>query len=313
MGRGIAAISIIAAAALFAGISASQASSSQPLRPGDVLKYDIAIELQFHVIPAPHSTQPPVNVETSVLGTATLSALRTDADGTVHASVDVATRSSTTGQTQRITRGLLVKIAPQGSIQVERGGDAATAQYLKMIGDSASLCRYRTLHVGDTFAQEINFAAAGLAPMTLTTQAKVVAKKVYRGFPTFAVQLTGNGNIDTQIQGARVTGTVTFAGTKYCDQDDQLLIGDAVRSNVDATMSSEKGQRLSAVATINIILDSRTRAALRNPQNSPTPAAPSPVPSVAPTPTPIPPPQYYTPTPPGPTPSPVVNPYPPSF
>jgi hypothetical protein len=309
MGRTLAAIVVLAALGIVSG-SALAAQSGTGMHAGDVLKYDLTFELQLHVAPAAHTTQAPIAMESSVVGTETITGVRADPDGTVHASVDVVLHSNTAGQTQDLRRTMLVSIAPDGTIQPERGADASMMQYLKAIDDASKMYRDHTLHVGDSFSQTLS--VPGAVPVTLTTLAKVVAQKTYRGYPTFAIQTTGNGKIDTQIEGMRATGTVDVAGTSYVDSKDRLVIGQAVRSNVEAMLAGAQGNRVTAVWTANVVLDSFTHHAVAPQKPAATPsAAPSPTPAQTPAPTPTPADQYYTPTPPAPTPSPVVQPYPP--
>jgi hypothetical protein len=308
MGRAIAAITSAIAISMLAG-DALAASSAPPIQPGDVAKYDLSIELQVHVAPAPHTTQAPMSMDTSVLGTETITGLRSDPDGSVHASVNVALTSSGASQSQNVRQTLYVKIQPDGSMDVEGGGSAEIAQYMKTISDASKLYRDRVLHVGDSFSQITN--VPGIMPITVVSHMKVVAAQRYRGYPTFAIQSTGSGKIDNVIQGMHATGTFNVAGTTYVDQKDKLFIGEAVRSNVDATIAGASGNRINAVATINLVLDSLTHGKPKQVPTAAPAAAPSPTPAVTPTPTPTPVDQYYTPTPPAPTPSPVVNPYPP--
>lgn len=319
MGRtiaAIAAVSAVAAAAIFTGVAtaaqsgATAARTGSPIHAGDVLKYDLAIEMQIHLAPAPHTTQAPINLETSVAGTETITGLRSDPDGSVHASVNVAVRTNTAGQTQDIERLMLLKISPDGSMQPEGDGDPGVAQYIKTIDEAAKFYRNRKLHVGDTFTQTINLP--GVVAVKVVSNSKVVAERTYRGYPTFAIASTGTGNISAQIAGAPAKGTVSVAGTTYVDQRDQLLVGQAVRQNIDATVAGAAGNRITATTTINLVLDSFTHgAAIRKKPTAPPTAAPSPLPAETTSPTPTPPDQYYTPTPAAPTPSPVVNPYPP--
>jgi len=309
MGRATAAIISAIAISVLAG-SALASSSSAPIGPGDVAKYDLAIELQVHVAPAPHTTQAPISMDTSILGTETITGLRSDPDGSVHCSVDVALRSNGASQTQNVHQTVFVKVQPDGTMDVESGGNAQIAQYLKSFSDAAKMYRGRTLHVGDVFSNTVN--VPGLIPIKVETRATVVGQQMYRGYPTFAIQSTGDGKIDNDIQGMHATGTFTVAGTTYVDQKDKLFIGEAVRSNVDATVAGASGNRVNAVATINLVLNSLVHAKPKAAHTSAPAAAasPTPPPTPEPTPTPIPPDQYYTPTPPAPTPSPVVNPYP---
>lgn len=310
MGRTLAAMIVLAAVAIVSG-SALAAQSGAGMHAGDVLKYDLTFELQLHVAPAPHTTQAPMAMESSVVGTETITGVRADSNGTVHASVDVALHSTTAGQTQDLRRTMLVTIAPDGTIQPERGSDASMMQYLKSINDASKMYRDHTLHVGDTFSQTLS--VPGAVPVTLTTLAKVVGQQTYRGYPTFAIQTTGNGKIDTEIEGMKATGTVDVAGTSYVDSKDRLVIGQAVRSNVDAMLAGAQGNRVTAIWTANVVLDSfRHGAVAPRPAAAPPTAAPSPTPAQTPAPTPTPADQYYTPTPPAPTPSPVAQPYPPA-
>jgi len=308
MGRAIAAITSAIAIAMLAGDAfAASSPPPAPIHPGDVAKYDLSIELQVHVAPAPHTTQVPISMDTSVLGTETIKGLRVDPDGAVHASVDVALKTNGVTQTKNIRKTVYVKIEPDGSMDVEGGGNADVGQYLKSMSDAAALYRGRTLHVGDTFSH--TFTVPGILPVTVVSKATVVGQQMYRGYPTFAIQSTGNGKIDNDIQGLHATGTFNVAGTTYVDQKDRLFIGLAERSNVDAMVAGAAGNRVNAVATINLVLHSLTRGKAK-PAATAAPAAASPAPAPTPTPTPTPADEYYTPTPPAPTPAPVVNPYP---
>ena len=310
MGRALAATLVMLAAVLALGAQTAE-SAVGALRPGDVLTYGLSIEFQVHVSPAPHTTQPPITVDSSARGSETITALSTDPDGSVNTSVSVALSSSGSGVPGTIQRVLMVKIKPDGSMVPQSGADAATEAYIKAISEAAQAYRGRKLYVGETFAQTLTMP--GAFPLTVTTNSKVVDEKTYRGYPTYSIQSTGTGKINTTISGVRATGTFQVAGTTYVDQRDQLLIGQAMRSNVDALVAGAQGNRVTAVATIDLLLDSymhhvAKRAAPRH-TSAPAPPTASPAPALTPAASPTPASEYYTPTPPAPTPSPVVTGY----
>lgn len=308
LGRTIAAT---ACAALALSLAASAlAASSAFLHVGDVVKYGLAIGVNVNIAPAPNTTQPPVAVKTNVYGTETITGLRTDADGSVHAKVDVSLNSAGTSGTTIVDRTLLMRLAPDGSVAGEGGEDATTMQYIQALSEASRPYRNRTLYVGEKFSQTMQLP--GVVPMTVNTQAVVVAEKTYLGYPTYAIQSTGTGNFDALLEGMRAKGVFDVAGTTYYDQRDRLLIGQAMRSSINAQVQGSQGNRITATTTVSLSLGSYVHG-------KPTPApvkrvAPSPTPTPSPSPSPTPtlsPSQYYTPTPPAATPSPIVNPYPP--
>jgi len=310
LGRTIAAIAC-AALALSFGANALAASNAF-LHVGDVVKYGLAIGVNVNVAPAPHTTQPPVAVKTNVYGTETITGLRTDPDGSVHAKVDVSLNSAGTSGTTIVDRTLLMRIAPNGSVAGEGGEDATTMQYIQALSDASGPYRNRTLYVGEKFSQTMQLP--GVVPMTVTTQATVVAEKTYLGYPTYAIQSTGTGNFDTMLEGMHAKGVFDVAGTTYYDQRDRLLIGQAMRSSINAQVQGSQGNRITATTTVSLSLGSYvhghprpTPAPVKHAMPNPTPQ-PSPSPSATPT---LSPSQYYTPTPPASTPSPVMSPYPP--
>ena len=312
MGRAIAAIASAAAAIV---VSCIALAAQQPqMHPGDVLTYDFSIDLQAHGVPPPHSTQAPMSINTNQQGTETIAATRADRDGSVHARVTVAVRSSGGGQVKDVIRTFLIKMAPDGSVQAEGSTDPAVAQYFAALSQASKLYRNRTLHVGDSFSQTIPIP--GPFPVTVTTNSKVVGEQMYHGYPTFSIQSTGSGKFDQAIAGVPAAGTVKIAGTVYVDQRDRLFIGEAIRSDIAATLGGAQGARLAAVANVNMVMNSFTHAAPPKSVATAAPTAgasptPSASPSPSPTPTPVPYNEYYTPTPPAPTPSPVYSAYPP--
>jgi hypothetical protein len=309
MGRALVVAAAVSAAALAATVvTAAPISSAAPgVHPGEVLVYEITIEIQLHAIPGSGSTQPPVAYDSAVQGTETITGLRADADGTAHDSVSIALHGKSSGQAMVLQRTITFKVAPDGSIHAEGKADAATTQYLAYIGEAAKRYSGHPLRVGEVFHDSVA-GPSGFAN-TISTTSTVVGEKQYRGYPTFAIETTGSAKLNTAVAGTTATGTVSAAGTTYYDQTDQLLIGEAMRSNVDATLAGPQGGHINAVTTINLVLDSRTHVTAPPPTAAPT-SAPSPTPPPTPTSTPTPADQYYTPTPAAPTPSPVVVPYP---
>jgi hypothetical protein len=312
LGRTIAAVAS-AAAAFAVAVAALAASSGSFLHVGDVVTYGLAIGVDVKVEPAPHTTQPPITMKTSVSGSETISALRADPDGSIHAKVDVALNSAGTSGTTIVNRTLLMKVSPDGSVSGEGGEDATTMQYMRAVSDAAAPFKNRSLYVGEKFSQTVTLP--GIVPMTVTTIGTVIGMKSYLGYPTYAIQSTGSGNFDTTIEGQPAKGTFEVAGTTYYDQRDKLLIGEAMRSTMNAQLSGSLNNRINAVSTVTLQLGSFVHG---KPKPAAVPhavkAAPSPTPVPSPSPSSTPtlsPSQYYTPTPPAPTPAPSYMPYPP--
>lgn len=311
LGRTIAAIAS-AAAALTIGAVALASTSGPFLHAGDVLTYAVSLGANVDVAPAPNTTEKPVVLKTSASGTETITGLRNDPDGSVHAKVDVAVNAAGSTGTTIVDRTLLMKISPSGSVTGEGGEDATTMQYFRALSDASARYRNRTLYVGEKFTQTMTFN--GIVPMTVTTQATVVGLKTYLGHPTYSIESTGTGNFDTTVEGEPAKGAFEVAGTTYYDQRDRLFIGEAMHTNLDAQIAGAQGNRITAVTTETIQLGSfvhgkpqPTAPPIKKAAPSPTPA-PSPSPSATPT---LSPSQYYTPTPPVPTPAPSYMPYPP--
>ena len=311
LGRTIAAIACSATVLAFAASAVGAANSF--LHVGDVVRYGLSIGVTVNIAPAPNTTQPPVAVKTNVYGTETITGLRTDADGSVHAKVEVALNSAGTSGTTIVDRTLLMRIAPDGSVAGEGGEDATTMQYIQALSEASRPYRNRTLYVGEKFSQSMQLP--GVVPMTVNTQATVVGEKTYLGYPTYAIQSTGTGDFDAMIEGMHAKGVFDVAGTTYYDQRDRLLIGQAMRSSINAQVSGSQGNHITATTTVSLSLGSYAHG-----RPTPAPAkrtAPSPSPTPAPSPSPSAvatygPSQYYTPTPPAGTPPvPVPSTYPP--
>lgn len=299
-----------AGVALAVAAVALAASGGSFLHVGDVVTYGLSIGVDVDVAPAPHTTQPPVAVKTSVNGTETITALRTDPDGSVHARVNVVINSAGTSGTTVVDRTLLMKVSPSGAVTGEGGEDATTMEYIRALSDASAPFRNRSLYVGEKFSQTMTLP--GVVPMTVTTQGEVVGLKTYLGYPTYAIQSTGTGNFDTTIQGAPAKGTFDVAGTTYYDQRDKLLIGQALRSTMNAQLAGALTNRISATTTVTIQLGSYVHGKPTAPPVRKAVPSPTPTPSPSPSPTPtLSPSQYYTPTPPAPTPAPSTMPYPP--
>jgi len=285
------------------------ASATAKTHPGDVLTYDLGIDLTAHFTPAGSGTQS-LTLQSSTKGSEKITTMRVDADGTAHARVDLAINSSGAAGQQSIKQTMFMRIGPDGSIATEGATGTNAAQYIKAFSDAAKLLRGRTLYVGERFTQSMTLP--GTVPVTVDMQEQVVSEKTYRGYPSFAIQSTGNGTFNTASAGIGEKGTFDVAGTSYVDQRDQLLIGEAVRSNVDATLSGAQGGHLTALANLTLTLESFVHGSPRPAvRETHAPVTPPPAPSPSPTPVPTPTSGYYTPTPPVPTPSPVYTPYPP--
>lgn len=285
------------------------ASATARLHPGDAVTYDLSIDSNAHFAPAASGSQP-VTMTNNSQGTEKITTLRIDGDGTAHMRVDLAINSSGALGQRTIRQTMLVRIGSDGSVATEDTTGDGAAEFLKSFSDAAKLMRGRTLYVGESFAQSATLPDP--VPVTVNMHEAVVSEKTYLGYPAFAIQSTGNGTFDTSIAGIAEKGTFDVAGTSYIDQRDQLFIGAAARSNVDASVSGAQAGHLTALWTTTITLASFVHgkvrpAALRtHAPVAPTPAPPLPSPTPIPTPTS----GYYTPTPPAPTPSPVYTSYP---
>lgn len=302
-GRTIAAVACTALALSFAASALAAANSF--LHVGDVVKYGLSIGVTVNIAPAPKTTQQAVAVKSNVYGTETITGLRTDADGSVHAKVDVALNSAGTSGTTIVNRTLLMRIAPDGSVAGEGGEDATTMQYIQALSEASSPYRNRALYVGEKF--HMSMQLPGVVPMTVDTQAAVVGEKTYLGYPTYAIQSTGTGNFDTMIEGMHAKGVFDVAGTTYYDQRDRLLIGQAMRSSINAQVSGSQGNHITATTTVSLSLGSYVHGHPTPPPAKHAPPRPSPTPTPTPSPSPSAvatygPNQYYTPTPPSGTP-----------
>jgi hypothetical protein len=296
MGRSFIALAV---AVIAFATAAPVRSAGAGMHPGDVLVYDVALEFQNHVIPASNSSVKPISMDTTLRGTETIAARSVDADGAVHVTATVALQGSYAGLPQAVDRTIPLTVMPDGSIRADDPQDASTAQYFAYLSQASRGLAARPLHVGDSFVRDV--PVPGGYVDRIRSVSKVVSESRYRGYPTFAIQSTGDADLNSQIAGARATGKVSVAGTTYYDQVDQLLVGAAVRSNVDADMTGSTTGHISAITTMNLLLASWTHKASASPSASPSPiptAAPSPVPS--PTPAPSPTSGYYTPIPPAP-------------
>ena len=284
-------------------------SATARLHPGDAVTYDLIIDSNVRFAPAVSGSQP-VTMTSDSQGTEKITTLRVDADGTAHMRVDLAIDSSGALGQRSMRQTMLVRIGSDGSVAAENPTGDGAAQFLKSFSDAAKLMRGRTLYVGERFAQSATLP--GPVPVIVNMHEQVVSEKTYLGYPAFAIQSTGNGTFDTSIAGIAEKGTFDVAGTSYVDQRDQLFIGAAARSNVDASVSGAQAGHLTALWTTTITLASFVHGKVRpaslptHAPVTPTPAPPSPSPTPVPTPTS----GYYTPTPPAPTPSPVYTSYP---
>lgn len=303
MGRSFIAIAATLVVAIIAlAAVAPVRSAGAGMRPGDVLVYDIALEFQNHVIPSSSSSIKPMSMDTTMRGTETIAARSVDANGAVHVTATVALQGSYAGQPQAVDRTIPLTIMPDGSVRADDQQDAATAQYFAYLNQASRGLAARPLHVGDSFVRDV--PVPGGYVDHIRSVSKVVSESKYHGYPTFAIQSTGNATLNSQIAGAQATGKISVAGTTYYDQTDQLLVGSAVRSNVDADMTGSASGHISAITTMNLLLASWTRASIATPSPSPSPSAsPAASPEASATPAPTPTSGYYTPTPPAATPT----------
>ena len=292
---------LCATAGVILAASMAQAVPSTFYHPGDVLTYDIGVDVKLHVSSAQSPT--PQAFESTVNGTETISIGRADPDGSLHGNLNLALTANTAGTSQSFARTLAFKIAPDDTTSIENG-DPSMNQYLAMLNQAHKSYGGRVLHVGDVINQTLSLP--GTIPLTLTTTAKVVAQKVYRGYPTFAIQVTGTAPVDTQVQGMPTKGMLTVAGTDYYDQHDEIFVGAAVSVNGNLTVG-DKSQtgHIKIAETQDVELKSLVRGKAAPPAQTPAPApslTATPGPSIV-TPVPIPTNGYYTPPPPSPSPS----------
>lgn len=304
IGRVTAACAMLATALLLVFGSARVQSAPQAgLKPGDTITYGVAADVTMHVVPNGQSNQAPFTAISLVRGTEALQGMRRDADGTVHARLDLNLNLSSNGQTQAVQRSLLFRVAPNGAMTMEGNTAGELAPYIDVLNQTSTLFAGRVLHVGDVFHQKFNIP--GIMPIAVTSTAKVVGSGRYRGYPSFSIQTVGSGTLNSTMQGLSMRGTFDIAGTTYYDQKDRLLLGQTARTTADMHVSGPQAGHLSVAASQTLELDSVTHAAplprvsaapLRP---SPPPAAASPTPSPAASPQPSPTPGgYYTPTPP---------------
>ena len=265
---------VLAACCVISGIAIPGLADAPLLRAGDKLTYTVSLQSQQQVVTVSKNTEHHKTLSSSgALGTALFEIVSVDADGTAHGMLTVRVTGYEGEQLLAIHTAVPVTVTPDGAIVAAQSVDPLLDQFLSLAGQS----------IGDLAARDLAKAAAWqwklVAPqasVTYTLDRRVHGQATVAGFPTYAVQTTGD--MDEAADDSAKT-SASIAGTFYYDQRDRLFIGETLRTDT-SFLDKAAGGRLDTSAFVTIALRALERA---GPQPSPseTPAA-----QQSPTPTP---------------------------
>jgi len=255
--------------------AANPSSGAAVWHIGDVVVYDVTIELQQHQVLArsargssKSSPLPETTIESASSGSMTLEIGSTDGRGDARAAADLEFTGHSGGRLTSMVRSVPASIDANGRISLP-GFDDAIARALDLAGDAIS----------DAVAHGAKPASAWRTterlsgmPGSLTFARVIQTARPYQGYPTVGVLSSGS----TSFQNALQTGKLSIASSAYYDPRDRMLVGAAVRSF--ALVVNDKGGHVESTATVNI--------ALREVDRSPAGATPEPSPRSSPPPAP---------------------------
>lgn len=230
--------------------SGGLAASSTSLQPGDILIYDVTVELQQHHVDASAKNKEVTGVA-SGLGSQTISVYAIGSDGTAFANVQSTFKGDDNGRPIGFDMTFPAKVMPDGQMRMKNqlGGGISEA-----------------FNFANASTAEINVHATQLASgwttvlktpyMNFTLIRKVSGQAVYHDYPALELQSVGSGTLFKTADGKAASGTVSVSGTSYHDLRDHLLLGESLRTFTALQLSDKNSAHVNYSAAINIVLRS---------------------------------------------------------
>jgi hypothetical protein len=260
------------AAALVALGGGHALAASRSIAPGDVLTYDVTLDVQLHALGA--NANASMNSVRSGAGTETLAVDRVLSDGTAFAALALVYRGTRDGKPVQVHQSWRAELDPDGEIhtvgpRASVGDDLEQA--LSYINGLAKGLPTRTLASGLTWKAN---EPLGSSTGSMVITSKVVGTQSYQGYRTYLIQQNGAGAFTQSVNGSPSVGSIAIGGTLYYDGANQVLIGAAARSQTELALSHADIAHISATTTVNVRLRSWRHAPAA--AQAAAPVAPSP-------------------------------------
>jgi hypothetical protein len=244
-------------------------AAARAIAPGDVLTYDVTLDVQMHALGA--KSIPSMDSVRSGAATETLTIDRVLSDGTAYAALTIVYRGTRDGKPVRVDRSWRAELATDGEIHPV-GPSASTGedldQALAYINGLTKGLPTRTLSSGTTWTAK---EPLGTSSGSMVITNKVVGLRTYQGFRAFVIQQSGAGAFTQSVNGSPGVGSIAMGGTLYYDGNDQVLLGAADRSETEMALAHADVSHISATTTVNIRMRSWHHAAAAT-QVTPSPA-----------------------------------------
>lgn len=269
------------AAVLIAADGGHALAAARTIAPGDVLTYDLTLDVQLHALGA--KSKPAMDSVRSGAGTETLAVNRVLSDGTALAAFTLAYRGTRDGKQVSVKQSWRAEVAPDGEIHAV-GARASVGddleQALSYINGLTKGLPTRTLASGTTWTAK---EPLGTSSGTMVITSKVVGVQSYQGRRAYVIQQNGAGAFTQSVNGSPGVGSIAIGGTLYYDSADQILIGAAGRGETEMALTNADIAHISATTTVNVRLRSWRHATVTVPvAPSPTAAEASAAPSAEP-------------------------------
>jgi hypothetical protein len=257
-------------AALIALDGGHAAAATRSIAPGDVLTYDLTLDVQLHALGV--KSNPAMDSVRSGAGTETLAINRVLSDGTAFAAFTLAYRGTRDGKPIQVMKSWRAELAPDGELHAV-GSRASVGddleQALSYINGLAKGLPTRSLASGTSWTAK---EPLGTSSGSMVITSKVVGMRAYQGYRAYVIQQNGAGAFTQSVNGSPGVGSIAIGGTLYYDGADQILLGAAGRGETEMALTNADISHISATTTVNVRLRSWRHATLGAPI-APSPAA----------------------------------------
>ena len=267
--RPFVAAGLCAGAALICSASVSVGAAGW--RAGDMLAYDVTIELQQHNIPKAGSAKKETTKESASAGTLTFVVTGVDASGNLAGTARLSFLGGGGGQYDRMARTVSAVVTRDGRMTISGLQGSQLEKALALANEAIAEVGAQPLRAGRTW--QSGLALAGFPAPMRVVRAIGVARQ-YRGYPTYPIGTIGSSTLENVTQ----VGKLSLSSTTYYDAQDRLLIGESVRNFT--VVLNKAGGHADSTAIVNIALRAiarapagvSTKSQLSLPQSATTPA-----------------------------------------
>jgi hypothetical protein len=271
----------VIAAALVALDGGHALAAARSIAPGDVLTYDLTLDVQLHALGAKSNAS--MDSVRSGAATESLAISRVLSDGTAYAALTLVYRGTRDGKPAHVNQSWRAELAPDGEIHAV-GARASVGddleQALAYINGLTKGLPTRTLASGTTWTAK---EPLGTSSGSMVITSKVEGVQTYHGYRAYVIQQNGAGAFTQSVNGSPGVGSIAIGGTLYYDGADHILIGAAGRSETEMALTHADIAHISATTTVNVRLRSWRHAPAAAPiAPSAAPASASAAPSAEP-------------------------------